>query len=77
MSSFYTKESRSHPQAETEERRTEDKRTFAFLFSHSGAVWFAKIANRAIKGAEARLRAFGIDPEDPSSEDEDPRYRLS
>lgn len=24
VSSFYTKESRSHPQAETEERRTED-----------------------------------------------------
>lgn len=77
MSSSYTKESRSHPRAETEERRAEDGRTFAFLFSNSGGVWFAKIANRAIEGAEARLRPFGIDPEDPSSEDEDPRYRLS
>jgi hypothetical protein len=77
MSSFYTRESRSHAQAETEERRAEDGRTFATLFSHSGALWFTEIANRAIKGAKARLRAFGIDPEDPSSEDEDPRYRLS
>ena len=37
MSSFYTKESRSHPQAETEERRAKDGRTFAFS-EHSAQI---------------------------------------
>jgi hypothetical protein len=77
VSSFYTKESRSHPQAETEERRLTTVVRLPSCSQIPVPFGFAKIANRAIEGAEARFRAFGIDPEDPSSEDEDPRYRLS
>ncbi len=63
------KSSKKHP--------VEDGKEFATLFSHSGAVWLAGVAKRAIEGAKARLRALGIDPEDPSSEDEDPTFKLS
>jgi hypothetical protein len=55
----------------------DDTRTFVTLFSHSGALWLTGIARRAIEGAKARLRALGIDPEDPSSDDEDPNFKLT
>jgi hypothetical protein len=55
----------------------EDRQVFASLFSHSGALWLAEIAKRAIEGAKARLRALGIEPEDPSSDDEGPNFKLS
>jgi hypothetical protein len=55
----------------------EDSKVFVTLFSHSGGVWLTGVAKRAIEGAKARLRALGIDPEDPSSEDEDPTFKLS
>jgi hypothetical protein len=57
--------------------RSEDVRTFNALFSHSGATWLTGVATRAIEAAKARLRALGINPEDPSSEDEDPKFKLS
>jgi hypothetical protein len=41
------------------------------------ATWLDGIAKRAIKGAKARLRALGVDPDDPSSDDEDPNFKLS
>ncbi len=78
MSSLPTR----HPQSlrETESSKkdsVEDNKVFVTLFSHSGAIWLTGIAKRAIEGAKARLRALGIDPEDPSSEDEDPTFKLS
>jgi hypothetical protein len=48
-----------------------DAETFAWIFSHSGALKIAEIANREIRAAKARLRELGIDPEDPPS-DADP-----
>jgi hypothetical protein len=55
----------------------DDSQAFATLFSHSGAIWLTGIAKRAIKGAKARVRALGINPDDPSSDDEDPNFKLS
>jgi hypothetical protein len=43
---------------------------FDKIFSHSGAMTVAKIANIEMKAAKARLRKLGIDPEDPLSEDD-------
>jgi hypothetical protein len=37
----------------------------------------AKIANREINAAKARLRKLGIDPKDPPSEEEDPQFKLT
>ena len=50
---------------------------FNKIFSHSGALAVAKIANREIDAAKARLRKLGIDPEDPSSKEEDLQFKLS
>ena len=47
-----------------------DAETFAWVFSHSGALKIAEIANREIRAAKARLRELGINPEDPSSKDD-------
>ena len=55
----------------------DDTKTFITLFSHSGAIWLTGVAKRAFAGAKARLRALGIDPEDPSSDDEDPNFKLT
>ena len=55
----------------------QDSNIFLTLFSHSGALWLSGVAKRAIEGAKARLRALGIDAEDPSSDDEDPNFKLS
>ena len=55
---------------------TQDSKTFASIFSRSGAVWISKLANREIKAAKARLRALGINTKDPSSEHEDPDFKL-
>jgi len=50
--------------------------TFAAIFSHSGAAWLTEVANGAIRAAKARLHSLGIRPEDPASEEEDPRFKL-
>jgi len=54
-----------------------DAQTFAKIFSRSGAVSVAGIANREIKAAKSRLRKLGIDPEDPRTEHDDPNFKLS
>jgi hypothetical protein len=53
-------------------KREADAGAFAKFFSHTGAIALAKIANREIKAAKARLRALGIDPEDPRPNKDDP-----
>jgi hypothetical protein len=53
-------------------KRDADADTFAKFFSHAGAIALAKIANREIKAAKARLRKLGIDPEDPPPNKDDP-----
>ncbi len=73
-----TKGSRSAVESETQKKdSSEDSSTFDSIFSHSGALALVQFGNRAIEAAKARLRALGLNPEDPSSEDEDPKFKLS
>ncbi|HVN63278.1 MAG TPA: hypothetical protein VMT58_01480, partial [Candidatus Binataceae bacterium] len=58
-------------------RRTESAQAFDSPFSQADAMKLTAIADRAINAAKARLLALGLDPEDPSSEGEDPRFKLS
>lgn len=78
MSSFLTRGSRSAVESATQKKDpSEDSRTFDSVFSHSGALLLVQFGNRAIEAAKARLRALGLNPEDPSSEEEDPKFKLS
>lgn len=77
MSSLPTKEPSSSEKEAPKSSRPEDVRTFNALFSHSGAMWLTGVATRAIEAAKARLRVLGINPDDPSSGDEDPKFKLS
>jgi hypothetical protein len=78
MSSLPTKDPGfAREPASSQEQSVDDNRTFVTLFSHSGALWLTGIARRAIEGAKARLRALGIEPEDPSSDDQDPNFKLT
>jgi hypothetical protein len=78
MSSLPTRQTESSREPESPQKDLgDDSKTFVALFSHSGAIWLTGVAKRAIKGAKARLRALGIDPDDPSSDDEDPNFKLS
>jgi hypothetical protein len=77
MSSFLTKESQSAESQTKKRSSSEDARTFNSVFSHSGALLLVQFGNRAIEAAKARLRALGLNPEDPSSEEEDPKFKLS
>ena len=54
-----------------------DLKAFHTLFSHSGAAWLTGIIAQSVRAAKARLAELGISPEDPSSENEDPRFKLS
>ena len=78
MSSLPTRHAESSREPESPQKDLgDDSKSFVTLFSHSGAIWLNGVAKRAIKGAKARLRALGIDPDDPSSDDEDPNFKLS
>jgi hypothetical protein len=77
MSSFLTRGARSVKSESRERDSAEDSRTFNSAFSHSGALLIVQFGRRAIEAAKARLRVLGINPEDPSSEEEDPKFKLS
>jgi hypothetical protein len=77
MSSFLKKDARSVESEIPKRSSAEDSRTFNGIFSHSGALLLVQFGNRAIEAAKARLRALGLNPEDPSSEKEDPKFKLS
>jgi hypothetical protein len=78
MSSYLTRGSRSAVESEAQKKDpSEDSQIFDGLFSHSGALLLVQFGNRAIGAVKARLRALGLNPEDPSSEQEDPKFKLS
>ena len=78
MSSLPAKEASLLEKAEAlNSDRVEDRCEFNAVFSHSGTTWFTGVATRGVEAAKARLRVLGINPDDPSSGDEDPKFKLS
>lgn len=54
-----------------------DGSTFQAIFSRGGAAWLTGVGNRAIRAAKARLAALGISTDDPTSEKENPEFKLN